>query len=69
MSIHENIAFHRKRMGLKGVQLAELIGTSPASVSNWESGNVEPRRVWQERLAKVFGVSVDELWNGKGGKS
>jgi DNA-binding XRE family transcriptional regulator len=41
--------------------LARRVGASVRSVKAWEAGDAVPRAFYRQRLAKVFGVSVEEL--------
>lgn len=49
----------RKQRGFSQDQLAEQVGVSQATISEWERGVVMPSK--QEELAKALGVKVDEL--------
>ena len=48
----------------QGAMAAE-VGASQSSVSHWEYGSREPTLRQAEKLAKLFGVSVGRLLNGK----
>jgi DNA-binding XRE family transcriptional regulator len=41
--------------------LARMVGASLRSVKAWEAGDAVPRSFFRQRLAKAFGVSVDDL--------
>jgi DNA-binding XRE family transcriptional regulator len=41
--------------------LARTVGASLRSIKAWEAGDAVPRSFFRQRLAKAFGVSVDEL--------
>lgn len=41
--------------------LAQRVGASVRSVKSWEAGDSVPRPFYRQRLAKVLGVSIDEL--------
>lgn len=51
----------RQSAGLTQEQVAKLLDVDQAAVSNWERGKYAPVRKYKERLAKLYGVSVDEL--------
>lgn len=51
----------RKRSGLNQYELGELVDMSQASVASWENGSRKPSPDMIVKLAKVFGVSTDEL--------
>ena len=62
LNIGENIRKYRKQMEMTQEQLAEQLGTSVQSVSRWESGGGYPDMELLPELARVFGVSVNELF-------
>jgi ribosome-binding protein aMBF1 (putative translation factor) len=41
--------------------LARMVGASLRSIKAWEAGDAVPRSFFRQRLAKAFGISVDEL--------
>lgn len=41
--------------------LAFRIGTTRWSLADWESGKTKPRKFFSRRLAKAFGVTVEDL--------
>ena len=41
--------------------LARRVGASVRSVKAWEAGDTVPRPFFRRRLARVLGVSVDDL--------
>ncbi len=43
------------------LQLANRVGVTPGSVYNWERGVSEPRVSQLRELARVFGVSSDDI--------
>ena len=52
----------RTNRGIKQRELADLLNTSCATVSRWESGINEPRDdATLIKLSGILGVSVDEL--------
>lgn len=57
----ERIRTHRKRLGLTQEQLAERLGVSAQAVSKWENNLSCPDISILPELAKVFGISVDQL--------
>ncbi len=46
-------------------QLAETLGVSNRSVSRWENGNNMPDLGLLLELSKLYGVGVDEIFDGK----
>ena len=57
----ENIRALRNKKGLTQKELADLVHVTPQAVSRWESGDVEPSVATMQDMAKIFGVSIDEL--------
>lgn len=51
----------RDEMGLSGTQMAKRAGISPTTYYGIENGKTEPRGATLRRLARAFGVSVEEL--------
>ena len=51
----------RKERGLTQESLAERIGVTFQAVSKWENGTSDPSTVNLLALAKLYGVSADEL--------
>lgn len=57
----KHIAALRRAKGLTQDELAERLGVSPQAVSKWENDLSCPDIMLLPRLAKIFGVTVDEL--------
>ena len=51
----------RENAGLSQYQLGTLLGVTDKAVSKWENGAAKPRTKLCERIANIFGISVDEL--------
>jgi transcriptional regulator with XRE-family HTH domain len=51
----------REERGWSQFELAVQAGVTPGTVGNWERGKTEPRATQLRRLAKVFGVPMDEI--------
>jgi transcriptional regulator with XRE-family HTH domain len=51
----------REAKSLTQMEVAVKIGTTPTTVSNWERGAQEPRLAQIQALAKLYGVSADEI--------
>ena len=51
----------RDAKGLTQMEVAVKLGTNPTTVSNWERGVQEPRLNQIPSLAKLYGVTADEL--------
>ena len=59
--IGKNLALYRKAAGMTQAELGEKINYSDKSVSKWESGNGAPYIYILARLAKIFGVTVNDF--------
>ena len=51
----------RLALNISQVKLAEILGVTKQSVSNWENDNIQPSIEILVKLAEVFGVSTDYL--------
>ena len=65
MTIGKRIAHLRKEKGLTQEELAQHMGISPQAVSKWENDQTCPDISALPKLARLFGVTVDELLSGK----
>ena len=65
MTIGKRIALLRKEKGLTQEELASHMGVSPQAVSKWENDQTCPDISALPKLARLFGVTVDELLSGK----
>lgn len=61
MKLNEKILYYRKRAGLSQEALAAKVGVSRQAVSKWELGDTVPELEKLVALAKIFGVTTDEL--------
>ena len=61
MNLKDNLKRLRKEHNLSQEDLAEKLGVSRQSVSKWEQGITDPSTANLFALAKLFGVSVEEL--------
>ena len=61
MSLSENLQRLRKEKGLSQEDVAQKLFVSRQSVSKWENGNAEPGVENLMALAKLYGVTLDEL--------
>lgn len=61
MNLGNNISERRKANGLTQEELAMKLGVSPQAVSKWENNLSCPDISLLPSIAKIFGVSVDEL--------
>lgn len=63
-TIGQRIAKLRKQQGMSQEHLAEKIGVSSQAVSKWENDASCPDISLLPRLAKLLGITVDELLTG-----
>ena len=64
-TIGSRIAALRKAKSMKQEELAELLGVTGQAVSKWENDQTCPDISLLPQLAKILGVTVDELLCGK----
>ena len=57
----ENIRRLRAGKGISQVELADALGVTKQSVSNWENNNIQPSIDMLLKLAGFFSVSTDSL--------
>ena len=60
-SLGEALRYHRTRCKMTQEFVAEAIGVSRQAVSKWESGAADPSTSNLLALAKLYGVSPEEL--------
>ena len=65
MTIGKRIAALRREKGLKQDDLAGMLEVSPQAVSKWENDQTCPDISLLPGLAKILGITVDELLSGK----
>ena len=61
MELSEKIQKLRKEKGMTQEQLAELLYVSRTAVSKWETGRGMPNMASLQMIAKLFGITLDEL--------
>ena len=61
MEIHKKIKEARINAGLTQEQVAEILGTSPQTISRWETGTSTPDIMMLPKIASYFDITVDEL--------
>jgi ribosome-binding protein aMBF1 (putative translation factor) len=52
---------YRFKTGMTQVQLAKKMNVDQSAVSLWESGKTKPLKKCQKKLAKVLGITLEEL--------
>ncbi|SHM95857.1 DNA-binding transcriptional regulator, XRE-family HTH domain [Anaerosporobacter mobilis DSM 15930] len=60
-SLGEALKEHRTRSKMTQEFVAEMIGVSRQAVSKWESGTSDPSTSNLFAIAKLYGISVEEL--------
>ena len=65
MTIGKRIAALRREKNMKQDDLAQMLEVSPQAVSKWENDQTCPDISLLPKLARILGVSVDELLSGK----
>ncbi len=68
-TLGQRISTLRHKKELTQDELAEKLGISPQAVSKWENDQTCPDISLLPLLAKILGVSVDELLSGKTSES
>ena len=61
MDLGKKIRAHRDELGLTQAELADKLGLTYSSVSQWESGRATPRTPILRQLADLFGTTVADL--------
>lgn len=56
-----NIKKYRELHGMKQIELCKIFGVSQGTISGWENGKHDPKNEILNKMANLFGVSVDEL--------
>lgn len=51
----------RERSGLTRAQVAKKLNVDLSCVTHWELGDWRPLRKYHKKMAKMYGVTVDEL--------
>lgn len=58
----------RERSGLTRAHVAKKLDVDLSCVTHWELGDWRPLRKYQKKLAKMYGVTVDELFESSDGQ-
>ena len=59
--LNKRITELRMSFGWTQVQLAQKLGITKQTVSNWENDNIQPSIDMLVKLSKIFNVSTDYL--------
>ncbi len=65
MNIGEKIISYRKKMNYSQEKLAEMLGVTRQTLSNWEDNITVPDLKQAKKLADIFHIAVDELTNSE----
>ncbi len=57
------IKYLREALGLSQAMLAQKLNITQSTVAMWEIGENSPRADKLPQIAKVFGCTIDELFN------
>lgn len=57
----DNIHYFRKAKNLSQMNLAEMVGVSPRTISNWEQGRKSFSVIHLVKLSYVLGVKTDDI--------
>lgn len=60
--IENRIKEHRARLNMKQEELAVRVGVRRETIGNLEKGRYNPSLVLAWNIAKVFGVSIEEVF-------
>ena len=55
----------RDKMGVRDADVAKTAGIAPSVFSNWKSGKCNPNTDKLLKIAKFFGVTLEELVKGE----
>ena len=61
MSLGNSLYNSRKKKGLSQEEVAEKLGVSRQTISKWEIEETVPDIYQAKKLAKIYGLSLDEL--------
>lgn len=57
--VANNLVLYRKKAGMSQLELAEKLNYSNKNISKWEKGDTTPSVFVLNKIAKIYGVSVD----------
>lgn len=63
--MYENYCNLRDARGMRDADVSRETGIGKSTFSDWKSGRSTPKNYKLEKIAKLFGVTVGELINGK----
>lgn len=63
MALENRLKEHRARLGINQSELGRLAGVSRQTISLIERGDYSPSVTLALKLAKIFGVMVEDIFN------
>ena len=63
MALKDEIKSKRITAGMGQFDLADAIGVHPTTIYNWESGKTKPTLAKVRLMAKILGISEQEILN------
>jgi len=63
MPLYNRLKEHRARIGVNQQELGAMVGASRQTISLIERGDYSPSITLALKIAKVFGVSVEEVFS------
>lgn len=60
---YEKIKYLRKYKGMTQKELAEVFGVDRATIANWEMGRRQPSVEVFQKMAEMFGVSMNYIYD------
>lgn len=63
--LSENLVKFRKKAGMSQLDLAEKLNYSNKNISKWENGETTPNVFILQKIAQVYGITVDALLSGE----
>ena len=60
-NLSKNLSLLRRAAGLSQEKAAEAVGVTRQALAKWESGETAPDIFHSDRLAELYGVSLDDL--------
>lgn len=65
-NLERNLMELRKRSGLSQEKAAEAVGVTRQAIAKWEAGETTPDVLHCDKLAELYGVSLDDLLHFEG---
>lgn len=63
MKLHEKLYILRKKNGYTQTELAEVLGVTRQSISNWELGTIQPSTSRIKKLSELYSVSFETFFD------